>query len=87
MTETRQQLREQLRTAVEPADYPVEGRTDIITALPNGMLTTFEAGEFSMSAAQIAARLYEYQDFPYETPEDVVDDLLDGLVAEELIED
>lgn len=84
-TETEAELRDQLLAAVEPAEYPVEGRSDVLEVLPDGMLTRFEAGEFSMTVTGIAARLYEYQDFPYETPEALVDDVIAGLNEEDLI--
>jgi hypothetical protein len=83
--ETEARLREQFLAAVEDADYPIEDQIGVVSALPDGMATRFEAGEFSMSAASIAAHLYTYQEFPYETPEGLVDDLIDGLRAEELI--
>lgn len=85
MTDIEATLRAQFLAAVESADYPVEGRTDVLRALPDGMLTRFEAGDFSMTAAAIAARLYRYQDFPYATPPDLVDDLIAGLKAEDLL--
>jgi hypothetical protein len=84
-SDTEAQLREQFLAAVEDADYPIENEIGVVSALPDGMATRFEAGEFSMSAASIAAHLYTYQEFPYETPEALVDDLIDGLRAEELI--
>lgn len=85
MTDIEQELREQLLEAVEPAEYPVESRTDLVEVLPDGMLTRFEVGEFSMTVTEIAARLYDYQDFPYETPEEVVSDVIEGLKEENLI--
>lgn len=84
-TETETELREQFLAAVESADYPIEDQIGVVSALPDGMTTRFEAGEFSMSAASIAAHLYTYQEFPYETPEALVDDLIEGLRAESLI--
>ncbi|MFO7926334.1 MAG: MTH865 family protein [Halobacteriota archaeon] len=84
-TETETELREQFFAAIEAAEYPIEDQIGAVSALPNGMTTRFEAGEFSMSAASIAAHLYTYQSFPYETPEAFVNDLMDGLRAEDLI--
>jgi hypothetical protein len=85
MTDVEAELRKQFLQAIESADYPVEEQTDIVTTLPDGIATRFEAGEFSMTAAGIAAELYAHQDFPYETPEELADDLITGLKAEELL--
>ena len=85
MNDTEAELREQFHAAVESAEYPVESRGEIVAALPRGMLTRFETGEFSMSVATIAAKLYQHQDFPYVTPEALVEDLIEGLRAENLL--
>lgn len=85
MADIESELREQFIVAVRPAEFPVESRSDVVEALPNGMQTQFEAGDFSMSAIKIATRLYEYQDFPYEKPEALADDLLNGLKDENII--
>ncbi|MFB6300226.1 MAG: MTH865 family protein [Halobacteriales archaeon] len=85
MTEIESSLREQFMDVVESADYPIESETDIVSILPDGMLTRFEAGDFSMTAAELAARLHAYQDFPYESPEALVEDLMTGLREEELL--
>ncbi len=78
----RDDLREQFIEAFEGADYPVTGPMDLLPALPDGPGTTFESGDFSMTAMELNARSNGNQDFPYETVEGLVDDVIDGLEDE-----
>jgi hypothetical protein len=70
-------LREQLTDAFEEADYPVSSPMDLVPALPDGPSTTFEAGDFSMTAMELNTKT-SGGDFPYED----VDSLVDDLIAE-----
>ncbi len=72
------ELREQLIDAFEDADYPVSGPMELVPALPDGPSTTFESGEFSMTAMELNAKT-SGGDFPYEGVEPLVDDLLEEL--------
>ncbi|SFC07607.1 hypothetical protein SAMN05444422_104141 [Halobiforma haloterrestris] len=74
-------IREQLVDAFDGADYPVSTPMDLLPALPNGPATTFESGEFSMSMMQIhsTADVDPKERFPYESPEALADDIIDGL--------
>ncbi|MFB6206948.1 MAG: MTH865 family protein [Haloglomus sp.] len=72
-------LRQQLREAFEGADYPVNSPMDLVPALPNGPGTTFESGDFSMTAMELNTKGGGSQDFPYESVDDLVDDVMDGL--------
>jgi len=74
----RDDLRAQLTDAFEGADYPVSGPMDLVPALPDGTSTTFESGEFSMTAIELNAEL-DGGDFPYESVGEFVDDIMDGL--------
>ncbi|MFB6160749.1 MAG: MTH865 family protein [Haloferacaceae archaeon] len=76
------QLREQLLDAFADADFPVEDQMDLVPALPDGPTTTFEAGDRSFSAMELAANLGAHQDFPYATAEELVDDVI-GAMREE----
>jgi hypothetical protein len=71
------ELREQMVEAFEGAEYPVSSPMDLLPALPNGPSTTFESGEFSMTAMELNARLSG--DFPYESPEAFADDIIAEL--------
>jgi len=71
------ELREQMENAFEDADYPISSPMDLLPALPNGPSTTFESGEFSMTAMELNTKLNG--DFPYENPESFVDDVIAQL--------
>jgi hypothetical protein len=76
------ELREQFTEAFEGADYPVSNQMDLVPALPNGPGTKFEAGDVSLTAMEMAAKLGDEQEFPYDDVETLVDDILDGLQSQ-----
>lgn len=71
------EIREQLVDAFEGADYPVTSPMDLVPALPNGPGTKFQSGEFEMTAMELNTKLSG--DFPYDTVEELVDDIIDDL--------
>jgi len=73
----RDDLREQFVTAFEGTEYPVESPLDLVPALPDGPATSFESGEFSMSAMEIQTELDS--EFPYESVDALVDDIMAQL--------
>lgn len=75
-------LRQQFVAAFEGADYPVNGPMDLLPALPDGPGTTFESGEFSATAMELNTHGSAHQEFPYESVEELVDDVMAGLEAE-----
>jgi hypothetical protein len=80
----RDELREQMIDAFSGADYPINSPMDLVPALPNGPSTSFESGDFSMTAMELNTKLGG-GDFPYETPESFVDDVLDQLEEQDEI--
>lgn len=78
------ELREQMLDAFGDADYPINSPMDLVPALPNGPSTTFESGDFSMTAMELNTKLGG-GDFPYETPEAFVDDVIDKLEEQDNI--
>jgi len=78
-------LREQFRAAFENADFPVTDQMDLVPALPDGPGTRFEAGDVSFSAMELAANLDGHQEFPYESVDELVDDVMAALDAEGLL--
>lgn len=86
MADPETELREQFLAAFEDAEYPVEGQMDLVPALPDGPSTKFEAGDTTITAMEMAARLGDHQNFPYDNVETLVDDIMAGLKAEGLIE-
>lgn len=85
MTGVEAELREQLLEAFGGADYPVENQMELVPALPNGPTTRFEADDVSFTAMELATKLSAHQDFPYASAEELVDDVIAGLHAEDMI--
>jgi hypothetical protein len=75
----KEDLREQFVEAFEGADFPVNSPMDLVPALPNGPGTTFESGDFSMTAMELNTKGGGNQEFPYENVDDLVDDIMEGL--------
>jgi hypothetical protein len=80
----RDELREQMIDAFSGADYPINSPMDLVPALPDGPSTSFESGDFSMTVMELNTKL-SGGDFPYETPEAFVDDVLDKLEEQDKI--
>lgn len=78
------ELREQLTEAFEGADYPVSSPMDLVPALPQGPATKFESGDFSMTAMELNTKLGG-GDFPYESVDAFVDDVMAQLEDQDLI--
>jgi hypothetical protein len=77
-------LREQFIDAFEGADYPIDSPMDLVPALPDGPSTSFESGEFSMTAMELNTKLGG-GDFPYEDVESFVDDIMTQLDEQDLV--
>ncbi len=77
------ELREQLTEAFEGADYPVQNQMDLVPALPDGPGTSFESGEVSFTAMELGTRLSGHQEFPYDDVDGLVEDVIEGLKAED----
>jgi hypothetical protein len=75
----KEDLRQQFTEAFEGADYPVNSPMDLVPALPNGPATSFESGDFSMTAMELNTKGGGSQDFPYESVDTLVDDIIEGL--------
>lgn len=82
--DTEADLREQMIAAFEGADYPISSPMDLVPALPDGPGTRFESGEFSMTAMELNMKLGS-GDFPYDSVEGFVDDLLAQLNEQDLL--
>ena len=85
MSDVKAELREQFLEAFGGADFPVENQMDLVPALPDGPATKFEAGDVSFTAMEMAAKLGSEQEFPYDTAEELVDDIIDGLEAKGML--
>ncbi|PSP31387.1 hypothetical protein BRC64_10360 [Halobacteriales archaeon QH_10_67_22] len=78
------ELREQFVEAFEGADYPISSPMDLVPALPDGPGTKFESGEFSMTAMELQTKLGG-GDFPYESVDEFVDDVMSQLEGKDLV--
>lgn len=85
MADVREELRPQLIEAFEGANYPVANQMELVPALPNGPATRFEAGDVSFTAMELATKLADIQDFPYDDVETLVEDVLDGMEEKDMI--
>jgi hypothetical protein len=86
MTDTAEQFRAELEEVFSRAEYPVEEPMELVPVLPDGPSTTFEAGEISVGVMDLGAEYAEYQDYPYETADALVDDLMHGFREEGLFD-
>lgn len=71
------ELRTQMVEAFEGASYPLDSPMDLLPALPDGVGTTFESGEFSMSIIDLNTELDS--DFPYDSVDELVDHIIEEL--------
>ncbi|QHS17283.1 MTH865 family protein [Halopenitus persicus] len=85
MTDVESELRAQFTEAFEGAEFPVENQMDLVPALPDGPGTTFEAGDVRFTAMELATKLGGEQEFPYESVEEFVDDIIAGLKKKDMI--
>lgn len=74
-------LREQFVDAFEGAEYPIQSPMDLVPTLPDGPSTTFESGDFSMTAMELNTELGG-GNFPYDDVESFVDDIIAQLEDE-----
>ena len=78
-TQAETEIRQQLIEVFSEAEYPVTEPFELIPVLPDGAATTFEAGDVTLGAMDIGMGYAEYQEYPYQTVEALVDDLMAGL--------
>jgi len=82
MTDAEAALRRQLTDAFEGAEYPVADPFELVPLLPDGPATEFRAGEVVVPAIELGTTYAEYQEYPYESVEALVDDLVEGFERE-----
>jgi hypothetical protein len=86
MSDTAAQLRDELEAVFTNADYPVEDPMELVSVLPDGANTTFEADDVRVSVMDLGAEYATYQTYPYETAEALIDDLMRGFHEEGLFD-
>lgn len=80
------EIRRQLIAVFETAQYPVTDPFELIPVLPDGAATTFEAGDVTIGAMELGMEYADYQEYPYESVDGLVDDLMAGFRAEDVFE-
>ena len=78
----REAVREQFVEAFEGADYPVNSPMDLVPAMPNGPATQFDLGDETITAMELNQRASGSGDYPYDSVDELVDDLMDRLEDE-----
>jgi len=76
------EIRAELTATFEPAEYPVADPFTLLPLLPEGAETEFRAGAVVIPAIDLGLKYKEYQEFPYESVELLVDDLIAAMKAE-----
>lgn len=87
MRDVEVELREQLTDTFNQATYPVNDPFELVPVLPDGPATEFQAGDVVIPAIELGTKYGDYQDFPYQSVEPLVDDIISGLKAEGVIEE
>lgn len=85
MDEIEAELRRQLTTAFSRATFPVDDPLELVPVLPDGPATEFQAGDVVVPAIELGTEYGEYQEFPYESVDRLVDDIVEGLKDENVI--
>ena len=78
-------LREQFTEAFEGADYPVDNQMDLVPALPDGPSTKFSADDVTLTAMELATKLGDKANFPYDDVESLVEDVISALEDEDIL--
>lgn len=79
MSSTEREIRRQLTEVFAAAQYPISDPFALIPVLPDGAATTFQAGAVTIGAMELGMAYADYQDYPYESVDPLVDDLMTGL--------
>lgn len=77
----KEELKEQLVTEFSGADYPVDNQLDFIPTFSNGVSTKFEVDDIELTVMEIST--LSGADFPYESAEEVSEDIIERLDEEE----
>jgi len=86
MTPPEAEIRRQLTEVFDAAEYPVTDPFELIPVLPDGAATTFEAGDVTIGAMELGMEYADYQEYPYDSVEPLVEDLMTGLRANDVFE-
>ncbi len=83
----KEDLRQQFVNAFEGADYPVNSPMDLVPAMPEGPETEFTYRDESFTAMEMQQEAGGQGDFPYDSVESLVDDLMEGIEESDYFDD
>ncbi|MDS0223525.1 MTH865 family protein [Haloarcula sp. S1AR25-5A] len=83
---TASKLRKELEKVFNEADYPISEPMELIPVLPDGAGTTFEADNVRVGVMDFGSEYADYQDYPYESADALIDDLMTGFHEEGLFD-
>jgi hypothetical protein len=73
--DVKSEIRKQIVGALAGARFPIGTPQELLSAFPNGADTTCQAGDVKMTAGE-AGKLLKGEDFPFRSPEQVADTIL-----------
>lgn len=82
---TEEKIRDQMLKVFSQADYPISSPMDLLGVLPDGPSTMFEADDFSITAMELNTKGASQTNFPYDSADDFVEDVIAGLKEEGLL--
>lgn len=80
----REELQASLEGVFGKANYPIKSVMDLMPVLPQGPMTKFEGGGKSFTAMDLSTKLGG-GNFPYDSADALINDILDGLENSGLI--
>jgi hypothetical protein len=75
-------LRDSFERTFGQAEYPLHDPFELLPHLPDGPGTVFQAGPVEVPAIDLGMRYGQYQTYPYDSVDELVEDLIRGLKAE-----
>ena len=74
--EAAEEFRVQLENVFFETLFPVNDPFELIPLLPDGKDTVFNIGNVTISAKDIGMKYNDYQEFPYESRDELIDDII-----------
>lgn len=72
-------LKEELESVFIDDYFPIESPFELIPMLPNGKQTTFTLGRKEIPASKLGMKYDHYQEYPYETPNELINDIIKSI--------
>ena len=79
------EVRDRLSGVLSSVSFPVHDQLAVAAAIDQPHTERVRVGDRTFTAMALAVRLEPYQDFPYESQAELVDDVVTGLREEGLL--